>query len=149
VEAHKPDTTSAKRAIVTLTDTMPLVLQAGAWPSLATNDGAPVLLEPADPDLAAALSRANFYRRRHQVRQLGLTTLVGRCVAAHTLYACHTHMVIYIDVPCNLSCRQVTPLAWDEGLAAQASAFLADCPVKHSTIRGIGESLGWWVACWV
>lgn len=38
---------------------------------------------------------------------------------------------------------QVTALSWDEGLAAQAATFLADCPLKHSYIRNVGESLGW------
>jgi hypothetical protein len=40
-------------------------------------------------------------------------------------------------------CLQVPPLTWDEGLASQAAAFVADCPLKHSYIRNIGESLGW------
>ncbi|WIA37933.1 hypothetical protein OEZ86_001310 [Tetradesmus obliquus] len=39
--------------------------------------------------------------------------------------------------------HQASPLAWDEELAAQAAAYLAECPTTVSTARGVGENMAW------
>jgi hypothetical protein len=39
----------------------------------------------------------------------------------------------------------VSALSWDEQLAAQAAAYVADCPKTNSAARGVGENMAWWV----
>jgi len=78
------------------------------------------------------------------------TVCVGKtynCVeggVAAAIHPCVGPCVFHAVSCCFLCCLpQVAPLSWDEGLAQQAASFLADCPLKHSTVRNIGESLGW------
>jgi uncharacterized protein YkwD len=40
---------------------------------------------------------------------------------------------------------QVSALSWDDDLAAQAAAYVADCPKTNSAARGVGENMAWWV----
>ena len=37
--------------------------------------------------------------------------------------------------------HQVSPMTWDDRLAAQAAKFVAKCPVQHSDVPGVGENI--------
>jgi uncharacterized protein YkwD len=39
--------------------------------------------------------------------------------------------------------HQVSPVTWDDRLAARAAEYAKTCPLRHSNVPGVGETLAW------